>query len=129
MSAVEERKFTVEQADRMLPYVRRIMEDILKAGNEMKAMARETMTGDHASRLEKRIAELKGYLKELEDLGCAYRDWDFRHGLVDVPSELDGEPIWLSWRSDEPSVRHYYAGGEPAHLRRPLPGVTAPPDR
>jgi hypothetical protein len=129
MTAVEEKKFTPEQADRMLPLVRRIMEDILKTGNEMKTMARETMTGEQASRLEKRIADLKIYLKELEDLGCAYRDWDFRHGMVDFPSELDGEPVWLNWRSDEASVTHYYPIDDTPHKRRPLPEITAPPDR
>jgi len=105
----------------MLPLLRNIVADILKAGNDMKSMARETMTGDHAARLETRIAELKSYLQELEDLGCTYRDWDFKTGMVDFPCEIDGQPACLNWRSDEPSVRFYVRNPEQREPRLPIP--------
>lgn len=121
MSTTETKVFTAEEASRMLPLVRRIVVDILEAGNGMKSMARETMTGDHAAKLEHRIAELKSYVKELEDLGCSYKDWDFKNGLVDFPAEIEGRPAYLSWRSDEASVHHYYFIEESCDQRRQLP--------
>ncbi len=121
MSTAATRVFTAEEASRMLPLVRRIVVDILESGNGMKTMARETMTGDHAAKLEHRIAELKSYVKELEDLGCSYKDWDFKTGLVDFPAEIEGRSAYLSWRSDETSVCHYYFIEENCEHRRPLP--------
>jgi hypothetical protein len=118
--------FTVEEANRMLPLIRRIVADILNAGNGMKAMSKETMTGDHAAKLEIRIAELKSYLKELEDLGCSYKDWDFKTGLVDFPAELDGKPVLLCWRSDEDKVSHYHFSDDDYEKRKLIPTVALP---
>lgn len=123
MSSVQGKIFTPEDANRTLPLVSSIVADILKAGNEMKSMSKETMTGDHAAKLEERIATLKSYLKEMDELGCTFKDWDFKTGLVDFPGELNGEPIILSWRSDEPAVTHYYRMNESHRQRRPLPGL------
>jgi hypothetical protein len=73
------------------------------------------------AKLEHRIAELKIYVKELEDLGCSYKDWDFKSGLVEFPAEIDGRPAILSWRSDEDRVSQYYYIEENCDKRRPLP--------
>jgi len=115
--------FTAEEANRMLPLVSRIVVDILQSGNDMKTMARETMTGDHAAKLEDRIANLKFYLKELEELGCSYKDWDFKTGLVEFPSEIDGRPAILCWRSDEDAVTQYYFVSESYEKRHRLPAT------
>lgn len=117
--------FTVDEANRMLPLVRRIVTDILDAGNEMKKMSRETMTGEHAVRLETRIAELKSYLQELEDLGCSYKDWDFKTGMVDFPTEIDGKTVFLCWRSDEESVGFYHRDAADYDKRKPIPPALA----
>lgn len=115
------RVFTIEEANNMLPLVKPIVEDILKAGNEMKDMSRQTMTCEHAIRLENRITELKAYLQELEDLGCSYKDWNFKAGIVDFPGELNGEPVLFCWKSDEPSVAHYHADDETYEDRKLIP--------
>ena len=121
MTTIATKLFTADEATRMLPLVSRIVNDILLSGNSMKSMARETMTGDHAAKLEHRIAELKSYVKELEDLGCSYKDWDFKTGLVDFPSDIEGRPAYLSWRSDETTVGYFYFIEENCEQRRPLP--------
>ena len=115
--------FTVEDANRMLPLIRTIVADILRSGMEMKRLSRETMTGDIASKLENRIADLKKYLQELEDLGCSYKDWDFKTGLVDFPGEIDGQPVLWCWRSDEEAVTHYHGVQEGYDKRRLVPRV------
>jgi hypothetical protein len=121
MSTSTAKVFSADEATRMLPLVRRIVADIIQAGNVMKTMARETMTGDHAARLEVHIASLKQFIKELEDLGCSYRDWDFKTGIVDFPAEVEGRPALLSWRSDEATVHHFYYADETPENRRALP--------
>ena len=115
--------FTIDDANKMLPLVRPIVEDILKAGNIMKEMSRETMTGDHAAKLEVRITQLKTYLQELEDLGCSYKDWDFKSGIVDFPGEIDGESILYCWKSDEETISHYHFSSETFDDRKPIPRV------
>jgi hypothetical protein len=121
MARKQNRIFTLDDANRMLPLVRPIVADILRAGNDMKEMSRQTMTGDHAAKLEQRIGQLKGYLQELEDLGCSYKDWDFKTGIVDFPGELDGEAVLYSWKSDEPAVHHYHFPSETMEMRKPVP--------
>ncbi|HMO99584.1 MAG TPA: DUF2203 family protein [Kiritimatiellia bacterium] len=113
--------YTLEQANRALPLIRKITADILRAGGEMKAMSRETMTGDHAARLEQRIAELKSFLQELEDLGCSFKDWDFQTGLVEFPGVWEGHPVLFSWQTEEAAVTHLRMAHEAPHQRRPLP--------
>ena len=113
--------FTVEEANRMLPLIRRIVSDIVKAGQDMKTMSRETMTGDHAAILENRIAQLKSYLAELEELGCFYKDWNFHAGIVEFPAEIDGKSAMLCWRSNEPALTEFYFRDEGDGKRQPLP--------
>ena len=55
---------------------------------------------------EKSAEEL---MKELEDLGGYYKDWNFEIGLVDFPAMIGGEEVFLCWRSDEKSVHWYHS--------------------
>ena len=48
------------------------------------------------------------YLKEIEDLGCYYKDWNFSIGLVDFPSVIQGREVLLCWRSDEDEITYYH---------------------
>ena len=57
-------------------------------------------------------------LTELEDEGIVVRD--LQRGLVDFPSERNGEAVYLCWLAGEPNVSHWH-GPEAGYLgRRPL---------
>jgi hypothetical protein len=60
-------------------------------------------------------------MKELEALGCFYKDWNFDLGLVDFPALIDGEEVLLCWRSDEPEVRWYHPLDGGYSGRKPIP--------
>ena len=85
----------------MLPLVRPIVADIIRAGNEMKEMSRETMTGDHAAKLEDRIAQLKLFLQELEETHELFKDFvGSNRPALDVAKVATGE-IWYGQKALE----------------------------
>lgn len=119
------KRFTVEEANRMLPLVRAIVEDL----------KRQQQVVDE---LNSRLVRLKGaakrpggqtdaeYSEEMEEfehdliLEVVKRD-SFRHelfrlGLVpgnpvghcDFPSIMDGQEVYLCWTSGEPEVLHFH---------------------
>lgn len=112
--------FTPRDATKMLPLVRRIVEDILVLANAM----REIIGGDNAGNtqeLERLRIKMQDLFNELEELGCSYKDWSFDKGLVDFPSVINGEEVLLCWRSDEDELLYYhdYASGFGGRQRIP----------
>lgn len=125
------RTFTLEQANRMLPLVRRIVRDIVdahrawaKAVQSYETAAtwtRADTPATHLTALEndvRRLAtEIEGYLGELRELGVDFKG--FEQGLVDFPGERDGRVVCLCWKLDEDEVRYWhevadgYAGRQP----------------
>jgi hypothetical protein len=60
-------------------------------------------------------------MAELTEIGCSYKDWGFEMGLVDFPGFIDGQPVCLCWRSDEPTVEWYHAPEAGYAGRQPIP--------
>ena len=124
--------FTVDLANRTLPLVRRIVEDVVAGQRrwqetmaELDVLAVEARTDLPDPRivaLEKRAQqladELDAFEAELESLGIQLKDR--RIGLVDFPSELDGRRVLLCWRLDEPSVQFWHDEDAGFAGRQPL---------
>lgn len=109
------RSFTVDQANRMLPLVRRIVEDLVVAyGAWQQAVGQFEMASnavaadaEYFQRETERLAhEIDGYLGELGELGVEFKG--FEQGLIDFPSELDGRPVYLCWQLGERAVAHWH---------------------
>lgn len=102
--------FTPSEAIKTLPLVRSIVADILEEGREIKLLAEEISEEEinRDPRLAERLRKIELYLQELEEIGCVYKDWNFTFGLVDFPSFLNGEEVYLCWRSDEETIRFYH---------------------
>ena len=126
-----EKTFTPFEATRTLPLVKQIVGDILVKGKEHRALVEdegpETVEKDDRKAVLE--AELDDLFKELESLGCSFRDWGFEIGLVDFPSEIEGEPVLLCWRSDEATVSFYHSPDAGYAGRKPIPRalLDAPP--
>jgi hypothetical protein len=123
--------FTVDHANRTLPLVRRIVEDIVREHRRWQEAiveldllvsgTRADLPDTRAAALEREIQgiarEIDAFQGELEALGIQLKDR--RIGLVDFPSELDGRRVLLCWRLGEPSVQFWhdedvgYAGRQP----------------
>lgn len=117
----EVKLFTLQEAERTLPLVRRIVEDLLaeyprwrQAVSRYEILtggaradwgetsdlvaARDAVTG-HADRIN-------GYLQELEKIGCVFKGFDA--GLVDFYSLREDRLIFLCWRLGEPRITHWH---------------------
>lgn len=47
-------------------------------------------------------------MDEFKEIGCFYKDWNFAVGLVDFPAIIDGEEVYLCWKSDEEKILYYH---------------------
>jgi len=124
--------FTVEQANRMLPLVRRIVRDIVdtharwqKAVQSYEAAATWTRADSPSSQLSalevevKRLAaEIEGYLGELRALGVDFKGFD--QGLVDFPGEREGRAVLLCWKLGEDEVKYWHEVADGYAGRQPL---------
>lgn len=115
------RIFTPAQANRTLPLVRRVVEDILARGREMRRLAPRHADPQARARLGLIGAELGDLVEELRRIGCDYKDFNFDKGLVDFPGEIGGRAVLLCWRSDEPRVEWYHAPEAGFAGRAPIP--------
>jgi hypothetical protein len=118
----ESKRFTPDEANRMLPLVRRIVDDILGEGRKLRAIGRMAQPSpQQVHAYQQSTEELKALLAELDSLGCRYKDWNFQVGLVDFPAQIDGRDVLLCWRSDEPEVRYYHSPEDGYAGRREIP--------
>jgi hypothetical protein len=121
---IETKYFTPEEAESTLPLVRKIVKDILDTAREMRLFA-EDLDGkvEENPVIQKMAENINGFMKELEEIGCLYKDWNFTIGLVDFPAIIDGREVYLCWRSDEESVMYYHEVDKDFSERRLIPGV------
>jgi hypothetical protein len=122
--------FTIEQANRTLPLVRRIVQDIVeqyarwqelvKALDVLAASpAPDTVRIDRLQRdIQSAARGIDGFVRELTDLGVEMKGFDV--GLVDFPGEMSGRPVYLCWRLGEPEVAHWHERDAGFAGRRPL---------
>jgi hypothetical protein len=117
---VTKRIFTPAEANRTLPLVRSIVTDILEQARLLRDHEEEG--GSPADTETKRIRkDLVGMMRELENLGATFKDWNFEVGLVDFPARIKGRDVLLCWRSDEDAVTWYHDAEEGFAGRQPIP--------
>jgi hypothetical protein len=119
------RTFTLEEANRTLPYVRRIATDLVRdyhawqstlAEYELAAAKRRAAADGapeddaESTRLEKRAAALANaietYIAEITAVGAEVKG--FAEGLIDFPGEMDGRPVRWCWMLGEATVDHWH---------------------
>jgi hypothetical protein len=120
------RYFTVEEANRRLPLVRAIVEDIVTLFHEVHdrkgrlLRIRQTSRGgsqneqnlyeeelDQIERdLEKDVQRLDDFVQELRELGVELKD--YANGLVDFPTLIDGREAYLCWKRGEDEIAYWH---------------------
>ena len=113
--------FTPYEANQMLPFVKKIVDEILKRGQELKTLVAAGPQPAMEQRSHALVAEIEELMAEIETLGCFFKDWNFQIGLVDFPAVIEGEEVFLCWRSDEKDLRWYHAIDDGYVSRRPIP--------
>lgn len=119
MNTISQKYFTIEQANRTLPFVRRVVQDIVADYRDWKELVSRYELLSAPSRDEEspeqlairndieRLAErISGYIDELSSIGCLFKG--FEDGLVDFYGRRDGRDIFLCWRLGEPAVIYWH---------------------
>ena len=121
------RHYTVEEANRTLDLVGAIVRRIRDAraqlaeeGFDASFSTIAELTGGVWPGAEHARAALEVALgfDRLEELDVVVRDLE--RGIIDFPSLLGGEEIYLCWVLDEPSVGHWHAVESGFGGRQPL---------
>lgn len=136
--------FTVESANRALPLVRAIVQDIVDLYRDVRereerlnALGRGK-SHSHAAgdpygeevdqtraELEKDVERLEGYVEELTELGVEFKDPTM--GLVDFPAVMNGQDAYLCWKLGENAVEFWHAVDAGFQGRQRLDSADAAP--
>ena len=106
------RRFTLAQANRALPLVRRIVADVVRSNHEaaQDQTRLETCTSAQQSAiqhsLQATLEHLQDYLDELADIGCELKD--SRIGLIDFVGRHKGHDVYLCWKLGEEKIEHWH---------------------
>lgn len=127
------RLFTIDEANRTLPFVSRIVQDIVDeyrhwrenlARYELIAAGRKSgdPENEEQARLRKIVdesaAKINTFIEELSPVGCVFKG--FEDGLVDFRSTLNGREVFLCWKLGESAVDHYHEPDAGFNNRKPL---------
>lgn len=128
--------FTLPEAERTLPLVRRIVQDLTTEYPAWRAAVSrfEILTGGAradwgetpelvAAREEvtRHAERINRYLQELEAIGCVFKG--FEAGLVDFYSLREDRPIFLCWRLGEDRISHWHEIDAGFGGRHPIDGA------
>lgn len=126
--------FTIQEANRTLPLVRRVVSDIVSTHRRLVDLAEEyralaanmDVSAVRRVEIERELSDLSEsvntFIGELADIGVLFKG--FENGLVDFYARLDGRPIFLCWKLGEDTVEWFheldagYSGRQrlPSHL-------------
>ncbi|MBC7968035.1 MAG: DUF2203 domain-containing protein [Fuerstia sp.] len=123
----EETVLTIESVNQRLPLVRTIVRDIMELHRDIAVRKqrlsslreRHPASGGDDSVYEQEVQQMEAELlhdeqrlddfaQELHQIGGTLTD--AQSGTVDFPGDMDGERVWLCWRSDEPEVLFWHSG-------------------
>ena len=130
---MDPRHFTLAQANRTLPFVTRVVGDLVAKAAEYRrldAQRRELATGAktaEAEQVERRMERLQGELEKLAaklgPIGCELKDLD--RGLIDFPARLGEESIYLCWKAGEARIDFWHTLDSGFAGRRPIAELPA----
>jgi hypothetical protein len=113
--------FTLEQANRTLPLVRRIVTDIVHEYRQWKehvfryelvAAGSNAQRGESDEQIELRrkvdasAERINAFVEELAAIGCLFKGFD--EGLVDFQARVDGRDVLLCWKLGEDSIEYWH---------------------
>lgn len=119
--------FTVDQANRALILVRKIVFDILDDYAQLTDLQETTEAAQQSgeydrarwaqSQLVEAVERIQDCVEELDEVGVDLKEWTL--GVVDFPSMADGREVALSWKAGESEVAHWHEVDQES-CRQPL---------
>jgi hypothetical protein len=137
MERLRNKIFSIEEANRLIPYLETALgalaagaRDIAALQSEVSVLAAIESSGATSKNLDVRdlrekearcarmLEEFRAALYDLASRGCILRDLDL--GLVDFYTMARDRVVCLCWRAGEAAVSHWHATDEGFSGRRPL---------
>lgn len=133
--------FTVDDANKRLPYVQTVVRDIISLAGDLRERQerlseirslQEQCLGEspHSEEIEQmeraveqdfaRFAELEAELSSIE-----VNVVDRNSGLVEMCSLVNNRPVWINWQPDEKEFKFWRNDDDDCMIRRPLLDDTA----
>ena len=124
---MDERIFTLEEASRLLPRIRTILEEVGGEWRRVRELNPEIQKVRDKTPLDgfspygveyvESVSHLMFLLHQIKDLGVIVKDVD--KGLCDFPYMRDGKMVYLCWHLGEEAIGYWhdieagFAGREP----------------
>ena len=132
-----EKHFTLDEANRLLPRLQPILEQLIAIRREMAAKRRQMeglrahVRGNGATAEGRALAKLKEELEsmaqrlregigQIHGFGCLVKDLDT--GLIDFPALRQGQEVLLCWKLGEKTIGFWHSTEEGFSGRKPLGG-------
>ncbi len=116
--------FTLDEAKALIPVVDSHLRELQSAVGDLvasqEALARAKPFSLEAKNLQEEVKFLLGDIQrskaELDRLGVFLKD--IEAGVVDFPSQVGAEVVYLSWQQGQPTITHYHrvTGDQPQAL-------------
>ncbi|MBO0723727.1 MAG: DUF2203 domain-containing protein [Blastocatellia bacterium] len=111
------RLFTIEEANALLPEVRRLFRQIDEATAILQRLSPEVkLAGEHAadggggtvygSQYANALTRFLASIQEIMSYGIEIKD--FERGLCDFPHVRDGKTVYLCWQRGEDSIEWWH---------------------
>ena len=133
----EERRFTIEEANALIPRLEMLMAQAQRAAVTLRSAMQEDAEDPDAPEarttkevlrrrpdLADHVQQLEAAVADVEALGCQFKGLDL--GLVDFPSQVDGTTVLLCWQYGEKQIAFWHRADEGFANRRPLGAAELP---
>ena len=114
--SMDQHVYTVAEANALLPQVRTLVRQILDARAHVMQIQPELWPavqkavfnggGKQVTEATRAIISIQQALRVLHQLSIVVRD--INTGLIDFPALRHGQPVYLCWQYDEPSVQFWH---------------------
>lgn len=116
------KRFSLAQANKSLPLVRRIVADIVTCHDQATQIQSQLESQPSEQKqlekqLEGKLERLQSLVEELTEVGVELKDYQM--GLVDFIGQHKGRDVYLCWKLGEEQVTHWheinsgYSGRQP----------------
>ena len=124
--------FTLDQANEMLPSVIKKFQNIVNMKNEVVRIQSDLENNpkymetfkDYIIKKQELNSAITNFYKSIEDLeatGVSIKSID--QGLLDFPSLMFNEEIWLCWKEGETEIKFWHGRNEGFNGRKPIESV------
>ncbi len=124
--------FTLKQANEMLPSIIKKFDNTVKMKNEVNRIQTEFGTNpkymtsfkDYSIKKQELNSAITNFYKSIEDLestGVSIKSVD--QGLLDFPSLMFNEEIWLCWKEGETEIKFWHGKDEGFNGRKPIESI------